>query len=453
MMNKQTTLAIAAGLLLVFLASSCTKDQMQANVALDTELQTLIRATAADGKESFYVLPDADDLANIPQDPKNPLTQEKVDLGKFLFFDTGLGMDAKFESGMGTYSCASCHIPSAGFRPGAKQGIADGGVGFGLNGEGRARNTDYPGDSLDAQGARPISLVNVAFVRNTFWNGQFGADGINIGTEDVWGEHRPATELNELGFQGIETQNIEGLHTHRYRVDKELLEEYDGYVDMFDAAFPDVQESERYNLLTASLAISAYIRTILSTEAPFQSYLKGDRTAMTYEEKEGAILFFDKAKCTNCHHNPNLGSLEFHALGVNDLHEQNVFNTDPSDFRVLGRGGFTGDDEDNYKFKVPGIYNMSDTPFYFHGSSKTSLYDVVEYKSDRIAENAIVPEGQLSDEWEPLSLTVEEKQKLVLFLEKSLRDPHLERYQPDFVPSGNCFPNADPKSKLDIGCP
>ena len=452
-MNKTLLPLLSFGLLTVLLASSCTKDQMQANIELDTELISKIRSVAADGKESYYILPNETDLAAIPQDPKNPLTVEKVELGKLLFFDTGLGMDAVYESGMGTYSCASCHIPAAGFRPGAKQGIADGGIGFGINGEGRTRNTEYPGDSLDAQGARPISLVNVAYVRNTFWNGQFGSDGVNIGTEENWGHPQEAAELNHLGFQGIETQNIEGLKAHRYRVDKELLEEYDGYIDMFDAAFPDMQdEDERYSLFSASLAISAYIRTILSNQAPFQNYLKGDRTALSYEEKEGAILFFDKAKCTNCHHNTNLGSLEFHALGVNDLHEINVFNTDEDDVRNLGRGGFLDDRDWDYKFKVPGIYNMSDTPFYFHGSSKTSLYDVVEYKTDRIAENSNVPESQLSEEWLPINLTVEEKQKLVLFLEKSLRDPDLVRYQPSTVPSGNCFPNADPQSKIDIGC-
>jgi len=221
---------------------------------------------------------------------------------------------------------------------------------------------------------------------------------------------------------------------------------------MFDQAFPELEDSLKYDLYGASLAISAYIRTILSTEAPFQKYLKGNKNALTFEEKEGAILFFGEANCSECHYNPNLGSSEFHALGVNDMDMIPSFNTSPDDFRNFGRGSFTNDPDDMFKYKVPGIYNMKDTPFYFHGSSQTSLFDVVQYKSDRIAENNRVPETQLSDKWVPLNLTVVEKQKLVKFLEYSLRDPNLERYQPEELGSGQCFPNADEDSIIDLGC-
>ena len=136
------------------------------------------------GNTNYYILPSSNDLDAIPQDPKNPLTQAKVDLGKQIFFDTGLAQGALKESGMGTYSCSSCHLPSAGFRPGTAQGIADGGVGFGFNGDGRVRNTEYQEDEIDVQSARPLSLINVAYVTNTSWNGQFGSTGVNVGTED-----------------------------------------------------------------------------------------------------------------------------------------------------------------------------------------------------------------------------------------------------------------------------
>ena len=88
---------------------------------------------------------------------------------------------------------------------------------------------------------------------------------------------------------------------------------------MFDEAFPELTESLRYSNYAGSLALSAYIRTILTTEAPFQKWLKGDRNALSYEEKKGGILFFGKAQCYQCHYEQNLGSLEFHALGVNDM--------------------------------------------------------------------------------------------------------------------------------------
>ena len=173
---------------------------------------------------------------------------------------------------------------------------------------------------------------------------------------------------------------------------------------------------------------------------------------MSYEEKQGALLFFGKANCSNCHYNQNLGSNEFHALGVNDMHQIPSFSSDPNDFRNLGRGGFTQREEDMFRFKVPQVYNMKDTPFYFHGSSVTSLEELVEYFNDGVKQNPNVPEESISSKFVPLDLTVEEKQNLVTFLEFSLRDPDLERYQPEELGSGLCFPNADVQSQVDLGC-
>ncbi len=434
----------------VLFASSCTKDKMPTSVEVDNQLRAFMKSTAENGRTDYYILPDEDDLDNIPQDPKNPLTKEKVELGKLLFFDTGLAMDAKHSSGLGTYSCASCHIPNAGFRPGRAQGIADGGIGFGVNGENRVKNRDYEGEELDAQGARPLTLVNVAYVTNTFWNGQFGATEVNVGTEDVWDLNHD-TELNHLGFHGIETQNMEGVLTHRLSFEKEILDQY-GYTEMFDAAFSDYPVSERYGHLTGSLALSAYIRTIISNQSPFQKWLKGDDLAMSIEEKQGAVVFFGKARCNNCHYRPNLGSLEFHTLGVNDMHQIPSFNTSEDDFRNLGRGAFTRNRADNYKFKVPGLYNLADAPFFFHGSSARTLEEAIDYKIKAQSENPNIGQHLISDKFLPLTLTEEERENLLLFLSQSLRDPQLIRYQPEEVLSGFCFPNNDLQSSIDLGC-
>jgi len=351
---------------------------------------------------------------------------------------------------MGTFACVSCHIPSAGFRPGSAQGIADGGIGFGRNGEMRVKNREYEEADLDVQSARPLSLINVAYVSNTFWNGQFGGDGVNIGTEDVWPlDH--STEANSLGFAAIETQNFEGLLVHRYRVDEEIIDEL-GYKDMFDAGLADLEEEERYSIFGASLAISAYIRTLISNQAPFQEWLKGDYNALSSPEKEGALVFFEKGRCTNCHFGENLGSSEFHALGVKDMYQRPSYNAFADDKRNLGRAGFTLKEEDMFAFKVPGLYNLSDANFFFHGSSKNTLPEVIDYKIEAISENPNISNEQLSEKFGPLNLTPEERENLILFLSNSLRDPDLERYQPYELRSGNCFPNNDNQSKIDLGC-
>ena len=445
-MNKGYILLICFAMVML----SCAKDVTQEDTYLDAKLKKTIQQIAETNSLSYFILPSETDYASIPQDPKNPLTSEKVELGKMLFYETGFGADALYEEGMGTYACVSCHIPAAGFRPGSAQGIADGGSGFGLNGEMRVKQNTYQEHELDVQSARPLSLLNVAFVTNTFWNGQFGGSGVNVGTEDVW-PLLHETEINDMGFQGIETQNFEGVVVHRYRVDEEIIDEL-GYREMFDEGLPELTEDERYSLFGASLALSAYIRSLMTTEAPFQEWLKGSNDAMTKEEKEGALVFFGKARCTNCHYRPNLGSLEFHALGVKDMYQRPSYNAFADDRRNLGRGGFTLREEDNFKFKVPQLYNLTDADFFFHGSSKNTLEEVIDYKIDAVSENPNVPDALLSDKFGPLNLTEEERSNLILFLSNSLRDPNLERYQPESLLSGNCFPNNDPQSKIDLGC-
>lgn len=435
---------------IILVTISCTKDTMPSFIEIDTQLRRIIGANSPDNTVDFYILPEEDEIEQIPQDPKNVLTKEKIALGKMMFYDTGLANTAMKPEGIGTYSCATCHIPEAGFYPNSFQGIADGGIGFGTNGEDRLMSQKYVESELDVQSARPLSMVNVAFVENTFWNGQFGGGGVNVGTEGVW-DLREDTERNNRGFSGIETQNFEGLTAHRIFMDKDILEDL-GYKEMFDEVFSDVQISKRYTVETASLAYSAYIRSIISNEAPFQKWLKGDNDAMSYSEKKGGILFFSKAQCYLCHYNQNLGSPEFHALGVDNMSDQPSYNTSGTDRRNLGRGGFTLDPADNHKFKVPGLYNVGDANFYFHGASKSSLKDVVEYFDRAEPENSNVPESQISDKFNSLSLTDVEKEHLLHFLENGLRDPNLIRFQPDFVPSGNCFPNNDPQSRIDLGC-
>ena len=437
MQKSLVVFSILAGFIL-----ACTHEPF---FNLDSDLGELI------GDPNQYILPHSNDFANIPQSPANPLTPEKVNLGKMLFFETAFGVEAMHPVGLQTFSCSSCHIPAAGFRPNRAQGIADGGVGFGINGESRFKFPGYDASEIDAQGARPLSVLNVAFVTNTMWNGSFGSGGVNIGTEHRWGVSDPGTAINHEHLGALEGQNIEGLIVHRLLYTPELVGA-NGYRALFDTAFPDVPAAERYTRKTASFAISAYLRTLTTTEAPFQRWLSGDKSAMTDEMKRGAILFFDKAGCVRCHNEPNLGSMTFHALGVKDLYENGGLKTSESDPRNFGRGGFTGNPGDMFKFRVPQLYNLGDSGPYFHGSSKRTLEEVIEYFNAGIPENPRVPQEQISPFFHPLGLNAEERQDLIAFIRDGLRDPNLLRYQPDRVMSGFCFPNNDYLSRQEMGC-
>ena len=105
---------------------------------------------------------------------------------------------------------------------------------------------------------------------------------------------------------------------------------------------------------------------------------------MTDQEKRGALLFFSKGRCSNCHNGPSLSKMEFHALGMKDLIDcpEETFKTPADDPAYLGRGGFTGEEADMYKFKVPQLYNLVDSPFFGHGSSMRSVKEVIEYKNN-----------------------------------------------------------------------
>jgi cytochrome c peroxidase len=443
--------------ILLFLAS-CSEDDEIPQVVQSTIDDDLIAVmeTASNGTGlEFFQLPGSDDFANIPADPNNPLSAEKVALGKLLYHETALGMNPRMKKDYGsegTYSCASCHHVAAGFQSGLKQGISEGGVGFGLVGEGRTLNPKYADwvDSLDVQPIRTPTSMNTAFQDVMLWNGQFGATGTNAGTEASWTPGTPKA-VNELGFQGLETQAIAGFSVHRQFIDASFLDTYPEYKEMYDNVYGTYETDEQTLKELTGLAIAAYERTLFANEAPFQKYLNGDQSAMTEEQKKGAVLFFGKANCVSCHTGPALNSMEFHAIGMHELKGDNTFNTEGEKGERLGRGGFTGDPNDNYKFKVPQLYNLTDVGFLGHGGNFNTVQEVIEYKNEAVAQNSEVPNEQLASAFVPLNLSAEEIQQLTTFVEEALYDPNLMRYVPESIPSGNFFPVNDPDSQDDTG--
>lgn len=429
---------------------SCSKDYKDNYVNLDiegTELKDQINSVSSMG--SLQLLR-GNTLATIPQDPKNPITQEKIDLGKLLFHETGLALNPTQEEGMNTYSCASCHQSKAGFQSGIKQGIGEGGSGFGLFGEGRVMDANYEATTIDVQPIRSPTILNTAFQDVMLWNGQFGGTKTNAGTEAEWTEDTPKA-TNSLGFEGVETQAIAGLDVHRLKCDPEMVQNNATYKMLFDEAYPNIDVAERYTKLYAALAIAAYERSVVASEAPFQKWLHGEDNAMNTVEKKGALLFFGKAKCYTCHSGPGLNGMEFHALGMNDLSGTDVHGT-VDEGTKKGRGGFTKNPEDDYKFKTPTLYNLKDLNFLGHGGSLTSVRKVIEYKNNGVAENSEVPQNRLSEEFKPLGLTEKEVNQLTAFVENSLFDNDLDRFVPESLPTDLCFPNADAASKVDMGC-
>lgn len=425
--------------------SSCVIDDVH---PIDDNLRNAIQSFSATGDVDYYIFPGESDYANFSPNTVLPYTidKKKIDLGKMLFFETALGAFPAVDQPecYETYSCASCHIPEFAFTPGSPQAIADGGVGFGQY---RYKNNDYLDNQPDAQGARPLSLINVSYVNNTLWAGVSGGGFLNNETEQLWDDdvtnnYTELTHLNHLGYSGIETQNIENINIHRFKFDEEFLNN-NGYKEYFDEAFGEGFAEENPEE-AFSFAISAFLRSIYAQDAPFQQYLKNDLDALTLQQKEGALLFFGEAGCAKCHNAPNLGGYSFHALGTKDLYQEHPtsIRTSELDFRNMGRAGFTGEARDMNAFKVPQLYNTKDYATYFHGSSKYSLEEVINYKIAATSENENV--SQVSQSFTPITLSNAQKAALLDFIENGLYDPNLaKKNTPDFILSGNCFPNND----------
>lgn len=436
---------------IALLISSCTKDDyIPITSNLDAELLNALDNASNGEGVSFFVLPESDDYANIPQDPLNPITSEKVALGKLLLHETATGGVPKMDAMKGTYSCVSCHQAAAGFGAGIRQGIGECGIGFGIRGEERVVNTNVPIDSIDVQPIKSPTILNVAYQDVMLWNGQFGGTGTNAGTEASWIE----IEENFLGLQGIEVQAIKGQKVHRLQIDDEFVHTF-GYKKLFDAAFPDIPENERYTKLNGALAMAAYERTLLANRSPWQDWLKGDTNALDETEKKGAIVFFGKGKCYECHTGPALNDKGFHAYGMDDFANTNdallLFDHNMDKVK-RGRGGFTNNPDDDYKFKTPTLYNLVDNGFYGHGGTFTSVKEVIEYKNNGVPQKTEVPSENLASQFGTIHLTEEEIDAMTAFITNSLRDPELNRYVPDAIISGSCFPNNDDISRVDLGC-
>lgn len=437
----------------LFLA--CESDEYtNTPTSLDKDLTSLLVSRSQDQGLSFFVLPSETDYASIPQDPLNPITKEKVTLGQLLVHETATGGNPKMPDNKYTYACASCHPAASGFSAGIRQGIGEGGIGFGFAGEGRVAMDEgtMPRDSIDVQPIKPPTLLNVAYQEVALWNGALGAQGINAPYVQ---QNAGVVPENLLGFQGLETQGIAGQTAHRLKIDSEFAEEF-GYKSYFDAAFPSVPAEDRYSPVNGALAIAAFNRTVLANQAPWQEWLKGDSNALTEAQKKGAMVFFDKGKCFECHTGPALKSNEFHAWGLLDFNpEETIIFERRRSFNIeiqKGRGEFTGRAEDDYKFKVPTLYNLKMNKFYGHGGSVTSIREVVEYKNEGVKQSAEVPDTQIASQFGTLNLTEDEITYLVDFLENGLFDPNVARYAPNEVLSGNCIPNNDEQSRIDLGC-
>ena len=185
--------------------------------------------------------------------------------------------------------------------------------------------------------------------------------------------------------------------------------------------------------------------------------MAGDQNALSNEAKRGAILFYDKALCADCHKGNLLTDQKHHNTGVPQL-GPGKGDSSPLD---LGRFLLTGEERDKFAFRTPPLRNVAETSPYMHNGAYTSLEGVINHynnaeealknydssqlepslqntvKNDEDTINAILDNLDLALR-EPLNLNQQEIQDLIAFL-KALTDPsiaNLAKEIPSEVPSG-----------------
>jgi len=276
----------------------------------------------------------------VPDD--NPMSDEKVELGRYLFHDVRL-------SGNETQSCAGCHRQADAFTDGRA-------VSIGSTGEPTPRNS--------------MSLANVAYVAQLTW-----ANPALVALEDqalvpMFGDH-PV----ELGLSGMEDVLLARLALDPM------------YPSMFRAAFPD--DPEPLRVTNAVRAIASFERTLLSFDAPYDRAGRGEPGAMNAAAARGQELFFsERMECFHCHSGFTLSDSTTHTgqpLADGGLHNTGLYNIDGRGaYPAPNRGLFehTGDPRDMGRFRAPTLRNIALTAPYMHDGSIATLEEVLDHYAE-----------------------------------------------------------------------
>jgi cytochrome c peroxidase len=331
-------------------------------------------------------------LPPLPVPADNPLSAEKVSLGRKLFYDRRLSLN-------GTFSCAMCHIPEQGFT---NNELA---TAVGIEGRTVRRNTP--------------TLYNVAYARRLFHDARESRLA-----QQVWA---PLLARNEMGNPAI------GWLLDKIRA----LSDYEG---LFETAFG----GRGPGMETLGMAIASYQRTLVSANSPFDRwYYGGEQDALGEAARGGFELFTGKAGCSACHLiGPDSALFTDHGLHNTGIGYRASMGVEPETRRVLvapgvyldvdtaaiasvsekppsdlGRYEITQDPGDRWRYKTPGLRNVALTAPYMHDGSLATLGDVVAFY-----DGGGVPNEVLDPLLRPLGLSALERAELVAFLESLTGD-------------------------------
>jgi len=301
--------------------------------------------TAATPEAWVWDIPDTVPEPRVPED--NPMTAEKVELGRFLFYDKRLSANE-------TQSCGSCHLQELAFTDGLPQ--AEGSTG-----------------QIHPRGS--MSIANSAYAASLTWANESLVLLERQALVPIFGEN-PV----ELGMANMENELL-----RRMREDAR-------YPEMFAAAFPDEQEPISLDGITK--AIAAFQRQVTSFNSPVDRWQQGDRTALSESAQRGLALFFggtseagvdDAFECFHCHGGFLFSQSSDDAGQVFDqkfFMNNGLYNLDADGSYPPGNEGLfemTGDPNDKGRFKPPSLRNVAVTSPYMHDGSIETLEEVLDH--------------------------------------------------------------------------
>lgn len=324
-------------------------------------------------------------LPPVPVPESNPVTREKIELGRKLFYDRRLSLNQ-------TQSCAMCHIP--------EQGFTSNELATAVGIEGRSGRRNAP------------TLYNAAYLTKLFHDGRETSL-----EQQIWGPLLDRREMGNPSFAAV----IEKV---------KVLPDYQG---RFQAAFGKGPTME-----TLGMALASYERTLISGNSPFDRwYYGGEKDALSESAQRGFALFRGKANCSACHtvgerhalftdnelHNTGIGArrslsppAQVHKVilapgVVVDVDEDVIAPVSERSMGDLGRYEVTEDPQDRWNYRTPTLRNVALTAPYMHDGSLKSLREVVAFYNQGGYPNEV-----LDPLIRPLGLNEQEMEDLVAFL-------------------------------------
>jgi cytochrome c peroxidase len=313
----------------------------------------------------------------------NPMSAEKVELGRRLFYDKRLSMNE-------TVSCASCHEQARAFSDGRPRAI-------GADGQAGARNA--------------MSLGNVAYLPTLTWANPHARTLEAQAAIPLFGE-----APNEMGMSGREEELFA-----RLRADPV-------YIALFPKAF--VERGGEISLFAITRALAAFERSLLSFDSPYDRAKHGAPEAMRPAAKRGEALFFShELECYHCHGGPNFSdSFVSRAQPTAEVgfHNTGLYNGANGAYPAGDQGLFehTAKAADMGRYRTPSLRNVEVTGPYMHDGSIATLEEVVAAYARGGRKNG-AEDGALNPYKDPMlqgfDLTLKQRDDLVAFL-KSLTD-------------------------------